>query len=204
MQNKTSVVTHLLVKVERSAPLVPVESFGFSTAGIEGGVVANSIRQVLILQADTLERFDLQPGDIRENVIVDTDELYDLPSGTVVKIGDAEIRLTYHCEPCGRVSPFVKPKDIMHKRGYLGLFLNEGTMRVGDVFTVLDQRFEEIPYELPERIAWFLDKYPNQTVTSKELLDGLGLSISYARALPALLRRVPEHYRAQVKFISKR
>ncbi len=197
-------VTHLLLKPERMTPLASVSALRFTTEGIVGGVVANPLRQVLILQSDTLGRFGLSPGDIRENVIVDTDDLYSLTSGTVIKLGDAEIRLTYHCEPCGRVTPYAKPKDLLHKRGYLGSFLNSGILNLGDEFSVLDQRFEEIPYELPERIVWFLEKTYEESVTSLELLYGLGLSISYARALPAILRRIPVRYSQRVKFVSKR
>jgi hypothetical protein len=97
----------------------------------------------------------------------------------------------------------VKSKGILHRRGYLGLFLNAGEMRLGDTFRALNQRFEEIPYELPDRIMWFLDKKCGEQVTSRELLEGLGLSMSYARALPALLRRVPNRYREQVVFAGK-
>lgn len=31
---------------------------------------------------ETIELFSLQPGDLRENVVVDCDSLYELPSGT--------------------------------------------------------------------------------------------------------------------------
>jgi MOSC domain-containing protein YiiM len=200
----TQNTTHLLIKQTRGAALVPVESLQFSTTGIEGSIPTNPIRQVLLLQKNTVEKFKLQPGDIRENIIIDTDHLYELPSGTVIQIGDAKVRLTIHCEPCGRISPFVKPKNILHQRGYLGTFLNAGTLKLGDRFSVTNQQFEEIPYDLSDRIKWALDKTPSKPMSSKELLVTIGLSISYARALPALLKRLPAHYRNQVTFANQK
>lgn len=45
-----------------------------------------------------------RPGDFRENVVVDLDDLNALPSGTELQIGTAAVRLTLHCEPCSRVT----------------------------------------------------------------------------------------------------
>lgn len=56
------------------------------------------------------------PGDLRENIMVDCDDLYDLPSGTVVKIGQALLRLTFHCEPCRKILKLIDFDRIEQRR----------------------------------------------------------------------------------------
>jgi hypothetical protein len=50
-------------------------------------------RQALIASRSVTAELGLRAGDLRENIIVDCDHLYDLPSGTVVQIGRALLRL---------------------------------------------------------------------------------------------------------------
>jgi hypothetical protein len=117
--------------------------------------------------------------------------LHSLPSGTVLKIGEALVRLTVHCEPCRRLKEVVDPKAIEHKRGYLGAFLSGGQLRVGDPVESIGVQHEPIPYDLKERLAWFLDRQsvPIEVTT---LVHEVGLSLSYCRAIPNLLRGRPD------------
>lgn len=134
-----------------------------------------------------------------ENVIIEFDGLHDLPSGTTLEIGEARIRLTFHCEPCGRVAGKVKPSAVLHQRGYLGAFLNTGSLSVGDEVVVAGREHEAIPYQIPERLEWFL-RNRAEPVSVRDCLFEVGLSNSYARALPALLRKVPARLRRLVVF----
>src|SRR5437763_10495123 len=131
----------------------------------------------------------IQPGELRENITVSFPQLYDLPSGTVVKIGSALIRLTFHCEPCKKVLHLASFNTLVHKRGYLGSFLNSGTISVGDIFSVTDQKYEAIPYAVKDRVRWLLSKGNAPTATS-DLLHSLGLPSAYARALPRMIETI--------------
>src|SRR5947209_5380901 len=96
-------ILHLLNKPGRYKPLVEVDELVVSTTGILGSVSSLPIRQVLIVPQNTLDHFRLSPGDLRENLVIDDsgmEPLHSLPSGTVLKIGEALVRLTVHCEPC--------------------------------------------------------------------------------------------------------
>jgi len=193
------VVTLLLIKPESKKPLSLVDHFIFNENGIVGNITCLPLRQVLIVPTCTTEEFKLKPGDLMENILVEYDALYSLPSGTVVKIGDAHIRLTFHCEPCGRIKDKVNLKSITHKRGYLGQFLNSGGIKIGDRLEVTKQRLEPIPYDVKERIVWFLKKQ-EQPVPVSVLLREVGLSLGYARAVPALFKGIPNEYHNLVFF----
>lgn len=151
----------------------------------------------------TLDRFNLLPGQLRENIIIEGGDIHSLDSGTVIKIGDVRVRLTYHCEPCGRIKEYVSIKKILHQRGYLGSFLDEGTIQVGDVLTLTNERLEKIPYDLKERIRWYLNKQ-DKAVTIKKLAYDIGLSPSYYRAIPNMLKKMEERYQLLVNYPSKK
>ena len=194
-------IRHLLVKKVRREPLTPVGGLRFTESGIVGGVPCPPLRQVLILPLSVLSAFGLLPGELRENVVIDYDPLHSLPSGTVLKLGEALVRLTFHCEPCVRVSPLVPASKLLHNRGYLGAFLNAGTISLDDPVTVVPERHEPIPYEIRERLAWYLDRRQSR-ITAPELLWEVGLSLAYARALPKLLLGLPAPLRDKVVFVS--
>src|SRR4029077_5934932 len=99
---------------------------------------------------------------------------YELTSGSVIRVGEALIHLTFHCEPRKRILHLVGFHEIVHKRGYLGCFLNGGTVALGDPVTVTDERLESIPYAVKDRIRWFLGKQ-NAGLAALDLVPALGL-----------------------------
>lgn len=193
-------VRHLLLKTGKGIPMESRDFLDLSVSeGIIGGVPTPPLRHILILSSADAQRFRLNPGDFRENVIVDFDDLNDLPSGTELQIGTARIRLTFHCEPCARVTPFAKPSELLHHRGYLGSVSASGRIHRGDSVRVLGQHFPRIPYPVGERLAWYLGQRV-EPISATELLWELGLPRGYARALPALLRKLSTMEREKVRF----
>jgi hypothetical protein len=195
-------VTELLIKFQSGKPLLPVDQFNFDTNGIRGNVPCLPLRQVLLLPRSTLERFSLKAGYLKENVVVDDNYLHKITSGSVIRVGEARIRLTFHCEPCKVISDKVNLRQIAHQRGVLGCFLNQGCIRRGDSVSIEGQLFEPIPYELADRVRWYLDK-KEKPVDSLQLLHDIGLSKSYARAIPAWLKKLPKVYTDLVVFRSR-
>jgi len=187
-------VTHLFVKRAHDTPMAPVRDLAFSPRGITAGVRASPLRQVLLTSRAVSEDCGLEPGDLRENIEVDFDGLYELPSGSVIRIGEALIRLTFHCEPCKKILHLVGFDEIVHKRGYLGCFLNDGTVALGDAVTVTDERLESIPYAVKDRIRWFLGKN-NAALAALDLVHALGLPSSSARVVPRLVANLGFRWR---------
>src|SRR6266436_6594200 len=90
--------------------------------GIVGDANANSLspRQVLVTRYEDLRRFGISPGALRENIVVaGLDETLFAP-GARLDIGQVSVRLTFHCEPCKRISHLVGSlKEILYRRGIL-------------------------------------------------------------------------------------
>jgi len=181
-------VTKLFVKNGHGEPLQSVPTMRHDQSGIWDNVTCAPFRQVLIVSEPVTASLGLKPGDLRENVVVDFGGLYDLPSGSVVKIGDALIRLTFHCEPCKQILGLVEFDLVEHKRGVLGCFLNEGAISVGDEFFVTDQLYEAIPYAMNERLQWFL-KHHDMPSAALDVIHKIGLPASFAKIMPRMLQR---------------
>jgi MOSC domain-containing protein YiiM len=181
-------VTNLFVKGTHGREVESVETIAYDKQGIQNNVACAPFRQVLIASQSVTAECGLSPGDLRENIVIGFDSLYELRSGTVVQIGRALIRLTFHCEPCKKILKLVELDRILHKRGVFGMFLNHGVISIGDRFSVTEQRFEEIPYAVSDRIRWFLKK-GDPSAAAIDLAHKIGLPASYARAMPKFLKK---------------
>lgn len=184
-------VTDLFVKPDHGARMSPVRELYIDIDGIRGSVRYPPLRQVLILSRDTIEEFELSPGDLQENIIISGIDIHALRSGTTINIGACHIRLTFHCEPCRKIAHRVSLAQIAHRRGVLGSFLNKGVICVGDEVVIGQKHFEEIPYNVGERIRWYLRKC-RCPVSVVQLVEDVGLSRSYCRAIPAIVRHTPD------------
>jgi MOSC domain-containing protein YiiM len=187
-------VTNLFIKRAHRARLESVAELEVSPQGIVGSVRCSPLRQVLITSRSVTEDCGLRAGELRENIVIDCAGFYDLASGTVVRIGAALVRLTFHCEPCKKILHLIDFDSILHKRGYLGCFLNSGTIAPGDAVTVTGQTLEAIPYAVKDRIRWFLGKQ-NAVLGALDIVHGLGLPSSYARAMPRLVANLGFRWR---------
>lgn len=182
-------VTELFLKRRHGAPLEPVATISCDRRGIVDGVLCAPFRQALIASRSIMAECGLKPGDLRENIVVDFDRLYELPSGTVVKIGQALLRLTFHCEPCKKILRLIDFDRVVHRRGVFGNFLNDGQISLGDRIVVTGQKMEPIPYAVNERIRWFLKKHGGRAA-ALDLVHAVGLPSSYGRAMPRLLGKL--------------
>jgi MOSC domain-containing protein YiiM len=189
-------VTNLFVKRAHGEKLEPVANFDFNERGIVNGVPCSPLRQVLITSQPVIIKCGLNAGDLRENIVVDANELYELPSGTVVAIGAARIRLTFHCEPCKAFRKVIEPSRIVHKRGALGCFLNSGTISIGDGFSITEEKYEATPYKVADRMRWLLGN-DEISMAGADLVHALGLPSSYARAMPRILQKTLERRRSR-------
>lgn len=182
-------VTRLFVKCRHGDDVEPATSIDCIQDGIVGNVACAPFRQALIASRSVTADCGLKPGDLRENIVVDFDGLYELPSGTVVKIGQVLIRLTFHCEPCKKILKLVDFDKILHRRGVFGNFLNCGKIEIGNSFTITEQTFEPIPYAVGERIRWYMRRH-GVSAAAVNLAHELGLPASSARVMPQMLRKL--------------
>ena len=136
MQQGTIVNLHI-ARI-KGTPSDPVEeATAISTKGLEGDRSCNerNVRQVLFMDKETLDEFDLKPGKIKENITTTGLDLSQIQPGQVLFIGDQVTMETVgECEPCGKMDA-IRPGlrgEINHRRGQLAVVINGGPIKVGD------------------------------------------------------------------------
>ncbi|HEC22281.1 MAG TPA: MOSC domain-containing protein [Chloroflexi bacterium] len=131
------------ISAEVSAPMRSLERANILTDfGLEGDRKARpgSKRQVLIISAEILEEFGLQPGDVRENLTTRGIDIMALERGQRVRIGPVLLETTVPCTPCDFMDS-LRPglqEESRGRRGMLFRVLEGGQVRVGDPVIVLD------------------------------------------------------------------
>ena len=101
--------------------------------------------ELTLIEAEAIEalrrdyRVELRAGDARRNIVTRNVPLNHLV-GKEFAIGDVRIRGIRLCEPCDHLQNVTgKPvlKGLLHRGGLRAQILTPGTIRVGDVVTVL-------------------------------------------------------------------
>lgn len=91
-------------------------------------------RQVLLVDRETLEAMNLQPGIIRENITTDGLNVNGLEIGELLRVGKAQMEVTEVCHPCNLMEA-IRPglrKELWGRRGMLCRILEGGVIRRGD------------------------------------------------------------------------
>ena len=104
--------------------------------GLDGCAHARpgSPRQVLLLEAETLAEFGVEPGALKENMVTQGIRVAGLRPGTRLRAGEALLEVTMDCAPCdfiNSVHPGLREK-LRGRRGTLARVVADGTIRVGD------------------------------------------------------------------------
>jgi len=119
---------------------LPMESLSSATAVVDRGLSgcaharAASKRQVLLVDRETLDAMNLQPGIIRENIITDGLNVNGLPIGQRLRVGAALLEVSGVCTPCDQLEK-LRPglrREIYGRRGMLCRVIEGGEIRVGD------------------------------------------------------------------------
>src|SRR5260370_28800348 len=130
-------VLHLLRAPRRRLPMEEIaEIRALEDLGLEGCAHARSgsPRQVLLMDSETLELMDLQPGIIRENITTRGINVNGLAAGQRLRIGDAQVEGSMACTPCDlleRVRPGLR-RELRGRRGMLCRVIAGGMIRRGD------------------------------------------------------------------------
>ena len=134
-------VVSLQICLENRQPMSTVTSaHAIETLGLEGDRHArrDSKRQVLLMEAEILEKLDLHMGEVRENITTRGIDLMKLPIGTRLSIGQAVLELAVECEPCNLMDE-LRPglrETLKGQRGMLARVTRGGKLSVGDEIRV--------------------------------------------------------------------
>ena len=134
-------VQHLFTCLVHRFPMKEVlEAEAVENKGLKGCIHGrpNSERQVLLMDRETLDRFELPPGAIKENVTITGMDFQSLAIGQQLKIGDSLLEITIPCDPCPRMDEIRMglQEELRGQRGWLCRVVVTGTIRKGDTVTV--------------------------------------------------------------------
>ncbi|MDB5857532.1 MAG: hypothetical protein JWQ76_1221 [Ramlibacter sp.] len=113
---------------------------------------APNLRQVHLLQAELFDElvardFAVFPGDLGENITTRGLNLLELPTGTRLRLGTAEIEITGLRNPCSQIDRFQRgltaavlersPEGaLVRKAGVMAIVQEGGEIRAGDAIVV--------------------------------------------------------------------
>lgn len=136
----------LNLSVEHRKPSKIVQSANFVVGlGIEGDRHSTESKerkdyQVLVLDHETLQSLDLEPGVIKEQVTTTGIDVVSLKKGQQLALGDdVVIKITKDMPPCSRMDE-IRPglqSELEGRRGKLASIVTGGTVNAGDVIRLL-------------------------------------------------------------------
>jgi MOSC domain-containing protein YiiM len=136
-------VRSLSVKLEHGAKSVFRDEVQVTSGGFEGDYhTGNSRRrQILLLSGSLLDGFNLKPGDVYENAVIDGLDVMSLQEGQELRLGTALVAVTIPCEPCSHMDHIRSglQEQLRNCRGMFVRVLKPGIVRVGDALR------EELP-----------------------------------------------------------
>jgi MOSC domain-containing protein YiiM len=91
-------------------------------------------RQVLLVDRETLEAMDLQPGIIRENITTTGLNVNRLAIGQQLRVGESLLEVSEICTPCDQMEK-IRPglrKELWGRRGMLCRVVEGGIIRRDD------------------------------------------------------------------------
>jgi MOSC domain-containing protein YiiM len=93
-----------------------------------------SERQVLLMDSETLERFGIAPGAVKENVTTVGIDFQTLETGQSLRIGESLLEITGPCDPCPRMDEIRMglQQELRGQRGWLCKVIEAGIIRRGD------------------------------------------------------------------------
>ncbi len=130
-------VLHLFRASQRRLPMEEIaEIRALENSGLEGCAHARtgSPRQVLLMDSETLELMELQPGIIRENITTRGINVNGLAMGQRLRVGDAQVEVSLACTPCDlleKIRPGLR-RELRGRRGMLCRVIASGMIRQGD------------------------------------------------------------------------
>ena len=134
-------VNHLFRAPKRREPMEELpEARALEDVGLEGCAHARpqGKRQVLLMDRETLDFFELAPGIVRENVTTKGLDVNGLAIGQRLQIGEVELLVSAVCDPCEQIEA-LRPglqAAMQGRRGMLCKVVRGGLLRRGDEIRV--------------------------------------------------------------------
>ena len=139
--NAGTIVAIHIAEIKAEASEAVTSASAITGEGLENDRSRNpaNLRQVLVMDKETLDEFKLIPGQIKENITTTGLDLSNIQPGNVFFVGDnVTLEATGLCDPCHKMDVIEDGLQaaLDGKRGILSIVLNGGTFNVGDSIRV--------------------------------------------------------------------
>ena len=129
-------ISGIFIKEAVGGAMRPVTAAqALANKGLEGDAnIGKRLRQVLLIEQETIAEWGLAPGAVRENVTVRNLVLAGLPEGTRLQVGSAVFEVTGDCAPCefmDGLAAGLRAKSA-GRRGTLCRVVTAGTLAIGE------------------------------------------------------------------------
>ena len=130
-------VLHLFTCLVHRFPMKEVEEAeAIADKGLQGCIHGRhgSERQVLLMDWETLNRFKIEPGAVKENITTAGIDFQALKIGQTLRVGECVLEITGPCDPCPRMDEIRMglQKELRGQRGWLCRVVETGTIRRGN------------------------------------------------------------------------
>jgi len=134
-------VVHLFRAPKRREPMEELqEARALEDVGLEGCAHARpqGKRQILLMDRETLDVFELAPGIVRENVTTEGLDINGLAIGQRLQIGGVELQVSAVCDPCEQIEALRTglQAEMQGRRGMLCKVVRGGLLKRGDEIVV--------------------------------------------------------------------
>lgn len=98
-----------------------------------------SKRQVLLMDIETLEKYGIAPGSVKENITTRDLDFQILKVGEQLRIGESTLEITLPCDPCSRMDEIRHglQQELRGQRGWLCRVVVAGKIKRGDRIEVM-------------------------------------------------------------------
>ena len=136
-------VVHLFRAPKRRVPMEELpDAWALEDVVLEGCAHARpqGKRQVLLVDRETLDFFELAPGIVRENVTTEGLDVNCLAIGECLQIGEVELQVSAVCDPCEQIEALRLGLQaaMQGRRGMLCKVARGGLLRRGDEIVVMN------------------------------------------------------------------
>lgn len=135
-------VIHLFTSLVHRFPMREVEEIDtIVNKGFKGCIHGRpgSKRQVLLMDIETLEKFGIAPGAVKENITTRGVDFKGLSAGQRLRIGESLLEITIPCDPCSRMDELREglQQVLRGQRGWLCRIVYAGKIKRGDRIEVV-------------------------------------------------------------------
>jgi MOSC domain-containing protein YiiM len=130
-------VLHLFTCLVHRFPMRETEEVeALENKGFKGCIHGRpeSKRQVLLMDSETLEKFGIAPGAVKENITTRGMDFQALSAGQHLRIGESVLEITIPCDPCSRMEEIRigLEQQLRGQRGWLCSVVKSGKIKRGD------------------------------------------------------------------------